>query len=303
MTTAAPANNPLLSISLPALLALANPAASLPVQRRQIRALQNGQYLSRHKGRGMVFDETRLYQPGDDVRRIDWRVTARTDKPHSKIFREERETPVLISVDYRNSMQFATRGVFKAVQAAKLAGLLTWSAIQQGDRIGGQVFSDSGYQVLKPQTGKQGMLRFFSALARPRLYPANQPVTLNTSLMRLRHHAHPGSQVCIISDFRGFDADTERQLTELSRHCKVMLIQVYDPLEAQLPAQGRYRFTDGLREAMFDSSDRLRRQRYQQRFQQHQQDLQRLARKLRLSWVSCSTSDSPQQALLQLRQR
>ena len=95
------------------------------------------------------------YQPGDDVRRIDWRVTARTDKPHSKIFREERERPLFISVDYRSSMTFATRGVFKSVQAARLAGLLAWAALRRGDRIGGQIFADSGCQELKPVAGNR----------------------------------------------------------------------------------------------------------------------------------------------------
>jgi Uncharacterized conserved protein (some members contain a von Willebrand factor type A (vWA) domain) len=82
------------------------------------------------------------------VRRIDWRVTARTDKPHSKIFKEERERPMFIAVDYRATMAFATRGVFKSVQAARLAGLLAWAALKQGDRIGGQIFSDAGCQEL-----------------------------------------------------------------------------------------------------------------------------------------------------------
>lgn len=112
------AENELVSTNLKMLINLAKPAANLKLFRSGIRAQQSGGYLSRTKGRGMEFDEVRPYQPGDDIRSIDWRVTARTDKTHTKLFREERERPVFISVDYRASMQFATRGVFKAVQAA-----------------------------------------------------------------------------------------------------------------------------------------------------------------------------------------
>lgn len=154
------AENELVSTNLKMLINLAKPAANLKLFRSGIRAQQSGGYLSRTKGRGMEFDEVRPYQPGDDIRSIDWRVTARTDKTHTKLFREERERPVFISVDYRASMQFATRGVFKAVQAAKLAALLAWVAQRQGDRIGGQIFTDNSCRELKPQSGKQAVLHF-----------------------------------------------------------------------------------------------------------------------------------------------
>ena len=114
----------LISVSLKTLIDLAKPAATLKLQHTQLRSLQSGGYVSRFKGRGMEFDEARLYQPGDDIRSIDWRVTARTGKAHTKLYREERERPVFVSVDNRSAMHFATRGVFKSVLATKLAGLL-----------------------------------------------------------------------------------------------------------------------------------------------------------------------------------
>ena len=301
MTTKAHAANDRLAISLTTLLGLAQPATSLQRQRRQINAQQSGQYLSPQKGRGMTFDETRLYQAGDDVRRIDWRVTARTDKPHSKVFKEERETPLFIAVDYRATMQFATRGVFKSVQAAKLAGLLAWSALQQGDRVGGQIFSDEGCQELKPQTGKPALLRFFNALVNPQLIASTSG--LEHSLTRLRHHARPGSQVFILSDFRGLSTNAEQHLAQLSRHCDVVLIQIFDPLEAQLPSKGRYRFTDSLRDLLIDSADKQRLADYQKRFQQRQEHLKQLCRKLRISWLSCSTAEEVDGVLRGVRLR
>lgn len=290
------------AISLKTLVDLAKPAAALNLRHRNIRAAQSGNYLSQLKGRGMAFDETRLYQPGDDVRRIDWRVTARTDKPHSKVFKEEREKPLFIAVDYRATMQFATRGVFKSVQAAKLAGLLAWAAIKQGDRVGGQVFGDSGCQELKPRTGKAALLRFFNALIYPQYHPMAGN-SLDKALARLLRHAHPGSQVFILSDFRGLNAAAENHLANLARHCDVTLVRIDDPLESHLPVKGRYRFTDTLREVLIDSGDKRRLLEYQQRFQSREEYLLRLCRKLHLSWLSCSTTRQPVEALLSFHGR
>jgi uncharacterized protein (DUF58 family) len=286
-----------IAISLKNLVDLAKSAAVLNLQHTNIRAAQSGNYLSQLKGRGMVYDETRLYQPGDDVRRIDWRVTARTDKPHSKIFREERERPLFISVDYRATMTFATRGVFKSVQAAKLAGLLGWAALKRGDRIGGQIFSDAGCQELKPHNGKSALLHFFNALVNPN-YTAVADISLDKVLARLMHHAHPGSQVFILSDFRGLNAAAEQHLANLGRHCEVILVQISDPLESHLPSKGRYRFADSLREVIIDAGDSRRLQEYQQRFQSRQLYLQQLSRKLRMTWLTCTTNEQPLDTLL-----
>ena len=157
----------LVSVSLKTLIDLAKPASTLNLQHSKNRAQQSGAYMSRFKGRGMEFDEARLYQPGDDIRSIDWRVTARTGKTYTKVFREERERPVFISVDDRLTMHFATRGVFKSVLAAKLAGLLAWAAEHHGDRIGGQLFSEHDCYELKPQNGRHAVLRFLNTLVKP----------------------------------------------------------------------------------------------------------------------------------------
>lgn len=291
MNSLANPDNERISISLKTLVDLAKPASALNLGPQPIRALQSGNYVSHFKGRGMAFDETRLYQPGDDVRRMDWRVTARTDKPHSKVFREERERPLFISVDYRSTMKFATRGVFKSVQAARLAGLLAWAAQQQGDRIGGQIFSDQGCMELKPRNGKSALLHFFNALVQPR-YTGVEDNSLEHVLSRLQHHARPGSRVYIISDFRGLDNAAENYLALLSRHCEVVLLQVFDPLEAELPDQGRYRFTDRVRDVVIDSGDRKILFDYQQQFKRRQAYLERLSQKLKLGLCSCATNQS-----------
>jgi len=283
-------------ISLKTLIDLAPQAAALKKQHGRSNASQSGDYVSLLKGRGMEFDEVRLYQPGDDVRSIDWKVTARTGKTYTKIFREERERPVFISVDNRPTMHFATRGVFKSVQAAKLAGLLAWTAQQHGDRIGGQVFSSQSCFELKPRSGKQGVLHFFHSLLKPSTAMVDF-MTFNTVLSRLNQHAKPGSLIYLISDFRGLNEQSEAHLAKLSRHCDVVLIFIYDLLEKTLPEQGCYRFTDNEREVMVDSRDKNTRYAYQTRFLEHQQYLQRLAKKNRLKLILCDTTQQPLEVL------
>lgn len=284
----------LVSVSLKMLIDLARPAASLNLKHSAIRAGQSGAYVSRFKGRGMEFEEARVYQPGDDIRSIDWRVTARTGETHTKVFCEEREKPVFISVDNRLAMRFATRGVFKSVLAAKLAGLLAWAAQHQGDRIGGQLFTDTACTELKPQSGKHAVLKFLNAIANQDSSVLHKTkVTLEHVLARLMRHVRPGSQVYIISDFRGVNEQVENYLTKLSRHCEVVLIFVYDPLESCLPEKGRYRFTDDTRDVLIDTGDKQRIIKYQQHFDQRLHQLEQIAKKLALVFIQCSTTDEP----------
>ncbi len=309
----ASATSELVSVSLKTLVDLARPAAGLNLKHSTIRAGQSGGYVSRFKGRGMEFEEARVYQPGDDIRSIDWRVTARTGETHTKVFREERERPVFISVDNRPAMHFATRGVFKSVLAAKLAGLLAWAAQHHGDRIGGQIFTGSVCRELKPQNGKHAVLRFLNAISNQ--YDGNHAdpaaITLEHVLARLMQHARPGSLVYIISDFRGINDQVETHLAKLSRHCQVVLIFVYDPLESRLPDKGRYRFiardaaslsgtgaaTDDVRDVVVDTGDRQRLLKYQQHFSERLHQLEQIAKKMGLVFIQCSTTDDPIQRL------
>jgi len=283
--------NPRVTVNLKELLNLAKKAPLVDLSHQRIRAGQNGGYVSRFKGRGMEFDETRIYQAGDDIRSIDWRVTARTNTTHSKVFREERERPVFISVDARPAMRFATRGVFKSVQAAKLAALLAWAAQLNGDRVGGQVFNEHGCQELKPASGKRAVLHFFNALVNPKPSTQIDDIPLERVLLRLIQHARPGSLLYIISDFRGLNEQHEAYLSKLARHCEIVLIHVYDPLESHLPEKGRYRFSDGAQEVTVDSGDKQRVLAYHQQFQQRQAYLMELCKKWRMNLLQCTTRE------------
>ena len=127
--------------------------------KKRASSLMAGTQRSPFKGRGINFEEVRRYQPGDEIRHMDWRVTARTGEPHLKLFQEERERPVIFVVDFTASMFFGTRVAFKSVIAARVATLLAWAALARGDRVGSLIFSEHGHQDLRPRGGRSGVLR------------------------------------------------------------------------------------------------------------------------------------------------
>jgi uncharacterized protein (DUF58 family) len=289
-------------VTVPGLVALAGQAGALRLATGRIRSRNSGDYLSPFRGRGMEFDEARIYEPGDDIRNIDWRVTARTGRAHTKVFREERERPVFLWVDLRTPMFFATRGAFKSVVAARAASLLAWSAQQRGDRVGGLVFSDAAHREIKPRRGKQAVLRLISGLAGhpawDRPAPEPDPDAGLDAVLRLRRLARPGSLVFLLSDFRGLGDAALAQLGRLSGHAEAALIFVHDPLEASLPPPGRYPVSDGSEELVLDAGDAGLARDYAARFRAREEALSRLARRHRMRFVSCPT-DRPVLASLQ----
>jgi uncharacterized protein (DUF58 family) len=288
-----PASDPVRP-GLDELIRLSQPAAGLNLSRPTVRALQSGQYLSSFKGRGMEFDETRPYTQGDDVRNLDWRVTARTGRPHTKLFREERERPVFLTVDYRASMFFATRGMFKSALAARLAALIAWSARRHGDRIGGQIFSEGGSLEFRPEHGHKAVLRLLKALVdsgQPTPAEGSSDAALEQALIRLPRHARPGSLAFVFSDFRHLNAGGEAALSRLARHCDGVLVLVFDPLEEILPL-GRHRYRIGERDLVVDADLRTAAE-HKQRFQARYQAVRKLADRHGLRFVSCATTENP----------
>ena len=308
-------NNPsssadgLVYVSTQHLIRLRHAAHSLPLKTAKVRALQTGQYFSPFRGRGMEFDEVRLYQPGDDVRTLDWRVTARTGKAHTKLFREERERAVYVWVDFRDPMFFATRGVFKSVLAAELAALLAWGAHHQRDRVGGLLFSGDQHFELKPRGGKSSVLHLLQLLSRMTTNNASekrsalsqsfkddhasQDLAGYQALTRLRRVTKPGSLIFLISDFRGFDAQSESVLTQISRHNDVVMLFIHDPLEQQLPSEGIYRMGNGRQVLPIDTSNPVARADYHDNFVEKEQNLESVCKRHGLSFLSISTQDEP----------
>jgi len=289
-------------VELTALIQLNRDAHLVPLESSSVRASGSGQYRSRFRGRGMEYDESRPYTPGDDTRHLDWRVTARTGRVHTKLFREERERPVIIAVDYRPAMFFATRGCFKSVLASQLAALLAWGADHRGDRIGAQLISAAGVHEYRPQRGRKAVLHLLRQLVQHNnlAAPGNTPSpALSQAIQRLRRVTHPGSLICLISDFRGLDEEAHAALAQLSTHANLLLIAISDPLEEQLPPPAYYRLTDGHTILDLDSTDRGLAEDYHRQFTQRRQKLEDLARHCRARLISCHTGDTPLAVLMQ----
>lgn len=290
-------------VSVPGLVGLSRAAASVRLGRGRILSRQSGDYQSPFRGRGMEFDESRLYQPGDDIRNIDWRVTARTGKTHTKLFREERERPVFVWIDLRQPMHFATRGSYKSVLAAQLGALIAWSALYNGDRVGGVIFSEREHHELKPQRGKAAVLRLINRVVNDPSWthppaPAADAHPLEHALQRLRRVARPGSLVFLISDFRHLDTQAQVPLARLCQHNEVAMLFVHDRLEQELPPPGRYRMSSGEREFLVDSADERLSGQYRQRFQARLERLQQLSVSNRILLLPCRTDADPLSLLL-----
>ena len=278
------------------LIGLNREARSLPLLSNSVKAQMGGGHLSAFRGRGMEYHESRPYQPGDDIRTIDWRVTARSGRTHTKVHREERERPVLLWLDLSRSMFFGTQTCFKSVLASKLAALLAWSSVQHGDRVGYLVFSEQQHSESRPARGKRTVLNFIQQLVGHPAWErdadaAADPGTALKALMRLRQVTRPGSLLVLFSDFRFVDADCRKQLVELARHNDVILLHTYDPFERDLPNAGLCRVADAAGSVDIDTSDRRTREQYRERYDRHQQALESLCRELGLYLIDIATDD------------
>ena len=282
------------------LIGLKRAGESVKIGALRVRALDAGGHLSRLKGRGVEFDEARPYQPGDDLRTMDWRVTARTGKPHTKVFREERDRPVIVWLDLRRPMLFATKGVFKAVRAAQTAALVAWSAVAGGDRLGGLIFSEYEHVELRPRLGRSAALRLLRVVSDAAFWEPSGGAGAagqRRSLVRLTRVARPGSHIFLLSDFRSLDASFERHLRQLARHSDVSLVHFFDPVERDLPPAGRYRIHSGGRSTAIETSGAAAREAYRERFRARRAVLENLSRLPGVQLLECDTTMDPQQML------
>ena len=259
----------------------------------KVLATRSGGHLSRFRGRGMEFDESRVYQPGDDPRSMDWRVTARSGRPHVKLFREERERPVWLLVDRGASMRFGTRVAFKSVIVARAAALLAWAAADQGDRVGGLVFDETHSYQRQPAVGNRGVLPLLKALSQDPLPGSDAGyASVSRAARFLLGSVRPGSLVFLLSDFAGLDEVDSTWLTQLARGNEVVLIHTFDPLEAAPPPPGRYPVTDGTRHGHVDATSDPLRSGWRGRFRAHSERLDALSRRHHAHLIGLRTDQS-----------
>lgn len=288
--------------SLDCLLKQRAQAKRLQRGRKNVHSRQTGNQLSIYKGRGMTFAESRPYQAGDDVRLLDWRVTARTGKAYTKLFIEEKERPILLWIDLRPPMFFATRGCYKSVLAATLASLLLWKNWLEGDRVGGVIIDAKGeIHTFKPTRRLSAISRMLQVLAiatqaiqgRQTKSEHVQNIPFIEALTALNAMVVGGGQLILISDFRGLTPLVEQRLRLFQRRISLALVAVSDPFEQQLPAKGRLALYDDGRFLTLNLNDKTALQPYYAMIQQREQRLTQLAQQLKIPLMQISTVDKP----------
>nr|WP_298115922.1 DUF58 domain-containing protein [uncultured Pseudomonas sp.] len=262
---------------------------STPARRSPLIGLHH----SKLRGRGVDFDQVRVYQAGDDVRTIDWRVTARTQEPHTKLFHEERERPIYILVEQSQRLFFGSGLMFKSVLAAHAAALLGWAALGHNDRIGGLVFGDLEQHEVKPRRSKQSLLQLLNRLTRANqaLSTEQQPArdSFGLALRRAREVLRPGSLVMVLCDERTLSDSSEQQLILLARHTDLLLLPLSDPLDHALPAAGLLRFAERGARLELDTHNSDLRLAYHSQGEARQARWRRLAQKLGVPLLPLST--------------
>lgn len=250
-----------------------------------VTSILAGRYASRLRGRGLNFEELRRYQAGDDIRAIDWKVTARTRDPHVRVFTEERDRAVLLIVDQRLNMFFGTRRQFKSVTAAELAAIGAWRAIGVGDRVGAIIFNDTEIAEVTPVNSQQNVMSILSAIVRfnHRLSATSgdQPSEsmLNRALERAMQMVHHDALVVVISDFFGVDDSSEKQIIQLASHNDVLALYPHDPTRND-PGSGKVVVGDNRLEMELDLSATSVRKKLLDDYREEQQRIEYFLRKL-----------------------
>jgi len=261
-----------------------------------------GEYHSAFKGRGMLFSEVREYQPGDDIRDIDWNVTARFGRPYTKLYEEERELTALLMVDVSGSLDYGAHNGPGRDMVTEIAATLAFSAIQNNDKIGVIFYSDRVEKFIPPQKGRKHILYIIRELLE--LKPEGRGTDLGNALEYLINTQKKRCSVFILSDFVG-GADYEKPLMVAARKHELAAIQVYDRFMAELPNVGLMKVADSETgdTTYVDSSSSSVRKAHAKHWIEHEQSLQKLFVAQKVDYVSLTTENDYVAALLNLFRR
>ena len=274
--------------------------------KQPVGSLLAGQKASRLRGRGLNFEEIRTYLPGDDIRNIDWKVTARMREPHTRVYTEERDRPVILVVDQRINMFFGSQRAMKSVVAAEAAALAAWRVLDAGDRIGAVIFNDTEINEVRPHRSKKTVMQILQTIDRQNhALKANdrseiQPHRLNQILERTCRLSSHDNLVCIISDFEGADEKTKRLVTRLAQHNDVLAAMVFDPLESMLADVGQVVVGDGELQIEINSSDDKLKKQYAQEFSDRLEAVENFLIKRKIPVLPISTATPVARQLRQL---
>jgi uncharacterized protein (DUF58 family) len=253
--------------------------------KQPVTSILAGRYASRLRGRGLNFEEIRRYLPGDDIRTMDWKVTARTRSPHVRVYTEEKDRAVLLIVDQRINMFFGTRDKLKSVTAAELAALGAWRAIDVGDRIGAVVFNDTELVDIRPQRSQKTVMSILGTIvqmnhelhAETRVEP--NAGMLNRALEKALQLVPHDALIVMISDYFGVDEQTERLTARMAEHNDVLALLVHDPIRLQ-PAEQKLTVSDGSLQVEIDFADKRVREKVAENYREEQLHIKHFLNKL-----------------------
>lgn len=284
------------------LLELRHQARTLGVAAHHlVNSTFTGLYSSVFRGTGLDFDEVREYREGDDIRNMDWLVTARTNKPHLKVFREERQRSVILCIDTGPHMSFGTRGTFKSIQAARTAALIGWAASKQDDRVGGVLFGNpaTGTRYYRATPGRRGLWRILRALTQPIEQGDTDESQLMAALQHLDSGSGTGSLIFVIAPINNVTTGLERILGSLKQRHDVVLLPVDDPADRDLPSMGPVIFSNAAGELLeVDTDNEVGRRAFRVDWEQRREELQQLSYRLGVGLIPVSTNKDVHKSLI-----
>lgn len=268
---------------------------------RSVKTSVSGNHHSPFRGQGLEFDSVREYVPGDDIRNIDWRVTARTGSAHLKIFKEERERHMIICVDMNACMRFGTKNTFKSVQAARIAALLSWQGISQHDRVGACLFGDvpAGIQYYTPKRTRKSLCAMLKMFSEP--CAEQHQISIENVLKHIDQAAHTGSLIYFISDFleinQGFQQETA--LSRLNKRCDVVFISVNDQADKLIAPVGTLGFCTHDNDKIYVNTDSIAgREAYAAQWEENRKRLYELAARQKIPLIEMTTESDIRRDLL-----
>lgn len=281
--------------SLPELLGLEAFARgfSFQAKKQKVRSVLGGKHASKLRGRGMDFEEVRQYVAGDDIRNIDWKVTARTQKTHSKVFSEEKEKPALIVVDQSRTMFFGSQNKTKAVVAAEIAAMAAFKIQKEGDRVGGLVFTENEVDAVLPKRNRKNTLRFLELIVKHNRSLINREKgdrekVLTEAIIKVQNIVTHDFLVIVISDFVHYSPTVIKYLARLSQHNDVILFKVHDPMERSIPAD-KLIFGDGEKQIAIDGKRKSMQEQFETEFDKDLSNFEAAMLKYRIPMIQLNT--------------
>ena len=267
----------------------------LPKQKS--KSVLSGHHQSRIRGRGLSFEELRNYRVGDDIRTIDWRVTARTGKPHVRVYAEEKDRSALLIVDQRVNMFFGSSLNMKSVTAAEAAAICAYRIFAQGDRVGAVLFNDTDILTIKPSKKPQNVEQVVKTISDMNLAlhcnlpPSTEQMHLNRPLEAASRLVKHDQLIIVISDFDAIDEQTEQRMSQMSAHNDVILCLVNDPLIGNLPDNLQIAVSDGEKQLNLDTSRGHTKENLQQAFVEREQQIRQWENKFGITVIELRSSE------------